>query len=298
MSIICLGHKWNNFTIAVVERETGLSKDTLRVWERRYGFPRPGRDAARDRVYGGVEVQQLRLLRRLLDRGHRPAKVVGLGFEQLTAMANNVLLADPTEAPQREPVLDLLKQPDPAAFRDHLARQLATQGLVGFVCDDLAPLTAKVGEAWARGEIGVAQEHLFTEIATRLLRSHLQHLGAQQRQGKRILFATLPGEQHGLGLLMAECILSVKGHSVITLGTEVPMEQMLWASETYRCDALALSFSQARSNAFVANGVSAIRAVVPSSITIWIGGRGASLLKSVPDGVMVFRDLAELKDMP
>jgi hypothetical protein len=31
--------------IAAVERDTGLAKDTLRVWERRYGFPQPGRDA-------------------------------------------------------------------------------------------------------------------------------------------------------------------------------------------------------------------------------------------------------------
>ena len=32
--------------IAAVERETGLAKDTLRVWEKRYGFPQPLRDAS------------------------------------------------------------------------------------------------------------------------------------------------------------------------------------------------------------------------------------------------------------
>ena len=31
-------------SIAAVERDTGLSKDTLRVWGRRYGFPTPTRD--------------------------------------------------------------------------------------------------------------------------------------------------------------------------------------------------------------------------------------------------------------
>ena len=29
-------------SIAAVERETGLGKDTLRAWERRYGFPEKG----------------------------------------------------------------------------------------------------------------------------------------------------------------------------------------------------------------------------------------------------------------
>jgi len=32
------------YNISAVERDTGLSKDTLRVWERRYGFPKPLRD--------------------------------------------------------------------------------------------------------------------------------------------------------------------------------------------------------------------------------------------------------------
>ena len=33
--------------IGAVERDTGLSKDILRMWERRYGFPRPERDCQR-----------------------------------------------------------------------------------------------------------------------------------------------------------------------------------------------------------------------------------------------------------
>ena len=51
--------------IAAVERDTGLAKDTLRVWERRYGFPQPDRDANGERVYPLVQVDKLRLLRRI-----------------------------------------------------------------------------------------------------------------------------------------------------------------------------------------------------------------------------------------
>ena len=43
----------NNSTmmnIAAVERDTGIGKDTLRVWERRYGFPQPQRDANGERL--------------------------------------------------------------------------------------------------------------------------------------------------------------------------------------------------------------------------------------------------------
>ena len=41
------GKTWS---IAEVERETGLGKDTLRVWERRYGFPVPQRDRLGERA--------------------------------------------------------------------------------------------------------------------------------------------------------------------------------------------------------------------------------------------------------
>jgi len=38
-------------SIAAVERETGLSKDVLRKWETRYGFPAPLRDGFGERAF-------------------------------------------------------------------------------------------------------------------------------------------------------------------------------------------------------------------------------------------------------
>ena len=50
-----------SYNIAAVERDTGLSKDTLRVWERRYGFPKPLRDQHDERLYSLPELEKLRL---------------------------------------------------------------------------------------------------------------------------------------------------------------------------------------------------------------------------------------------
>ena len=48
-----------SFNIGAVERETGLSKDLLRMWERRYGFPQPVRDPHGDRRYPIAQVEKL-----------------------------------------------------------------------------------------------------------------------------------------------------------------------------------------------------------------------------------------------
>jgi len=62
--------------ISAVERETGLSKDVLRMWERRYGFPKPLRDDNGERQYTVAEIAKLRGIKRLMDVGMRP----GVGF--------------------------------------------------------------------------------------------------------------------------------------------------------------------------------------------------------------------------
>ena len=77
-----------SFTIANVEKETGLSKDTLRMWERRYGFPAPERDPGGDRVYPAAQVERLRLIKRLIDQKScsedaATAQVLGITFEEL-----------------------------------------------------------------------------------------------------------------------------------------------------------------------------------------------------------------------
>ena len=73
--------------IAVVEQETGLSKDVLRKWEARYRYPAPDRNEHGDRVYGREQVARLRTIKRLLDGGYRPAKLLAMSEAELAGLA-------------------------------------------------------------------------------------------------------------------------------------------------------------------------------------------------------------------
>ena len=72
--------------ISGVERETGLSKDVLRMWERRYGFPKPGRDDNGERQYTLADLGKLRAVKRLMDVGLRPGKIMTLSLVELNPM--------------------------------------------------------------------------------------------------------------------------------------------------------------------------------------------------------------------
>ena len=90
-----------------MERDTGLSKDTLRVWERRYAFPNPARDRNGERVYPIEQVEKLRLIKRLMDCGHRPGKIIGQSIENLRALGAE-LAKDASGAVDLEIFLNLM----------------------------------------------------------------------------------------------------------------------------------------------------------------------------------------------
>lgn len=74
------------FPINVVEKETGISKYLLRMWERRYSFPRPDRDVKGERVYSNVDVEKLKIIKLLMEEGYRPSKVINQHLDELKVL--------------------------------------------------------------------------------------------------------------------------------------------------------------------------------------------------------------------
>ena len=204
------------FTIAAVERDTRLGKDTLRVWERRYGFPRPLRDDNGERLYPPDQVERLRHIRRLLDAGWRPGRIVGLPLDELQRVGQlSASEASPSQAPalQAEPraLYELVRAHDVTALRRALMQTLLRRGLGHFVTEVAQPLLVEIGEAWARGQLEVFEEHLCSEALETVLRAAIATAPEVRADGSpRVLLTTFPGEQHGLGLLMAEALLDRK----------------------------------------------------------------------------------------
>jgi DNA-binding transcriptional MerR regulator len=132
--------------ISAVEREAGLSKDVLRMWERRYGFPKPLRDDNGERRYSVAEIAKLRAIKRLMDVGLRPGKIIHHTQEELDALAEGRI------TPRREQaapavegeILELLARHDAPALQNAFANLLMRQGLQRTRDADLSqPLSAK-----------------------------------------------------------------------------------------------------------------------------------------------------------
>jgi len=266
--------------IGAVERDTGLGKDTLRVWERRYGFPQPIRDANGERLYPDGQVERLRLIKRLMDQGHRPGRLFAASAEDLlqlaTAHPSDQRAADPED--RGAAIADLLtrlKAHDPQGLRQALNQAMLRQGLERFVLDTVATLNQAVGDAWRCGELAIFEEHLYAEQLQSVLRQALGSLPARPDGRPRILLTTVPEERHVLGLLMAECLLSLEGATCISLGAQTPLSDIVLAAAAHRADIVALSFSSAFPARLMAPLLGQLRTMLPPGVRLWAGGAGS-----------------------
>jgi DNA-binding transcriptional MerR regulator/methylmalonyl-CoA mutase cobalamin-binding subunit len=278
--------------ISAVEREAGLSKDVLRMWERRYGFPKPVRDDNGERRYSVAEVAKLRAIKRLMDIGLRPGKIIRHTLDELNALAEGrVVTRRETTSPAAEnEILALLSAHDAAALQNTLANLLMRQGLQRFVLETATSLNHAVGDAWMRGELAVFEEHLYTEQLHVALRTGINAF-PRQVGAPKVLLTTFPGEQHGLGLLMVEALLVPEGAQCISLGPQTPIEDIRRAALAHQVQVVALSFSGAFPVRQAGDGLASLRRQLPPAVAIWAGGEMTRRIRKTLPGVLLVSDI-------
>ena len=94
------------------------------------------------------------------------------------------------------------------------------------VCESLfGPTLGRVGDAWARGTISVAQEHRASQICERLVARLAVHPRGRPR-GVAVV-GTHVGEEHSLPSAMAALVLRADRWQVHHLGTQVPTPDLI-----------------------------------------------------------------------
>lgn len=282
------------FSIGVVERDTGIGRDTLRVWERRYGFPEPVRNDKGERIYSDAQLRRLQRVRRLLDQGLRPGKLLPLNDDALSRLESKLL--PEIHGRQHESVmalLDAVRSSDGARAEVLLQEHYAKQGMDSFILNTVVPLLSSVGELWASGNLQIFQERFLSAQLIRFLNTEISRLQNTARKPV-VLLATLAGEEHTLGLLMLSALLSSRGISTINLGGEVPMDQIGRAVEQFRAEIVAITFSGCYQYANIRTHLLELRAFIPDEVDIWTGGEGVRRLRKLPAGVTKFSSLEKL----
>ncbi|NWF36215.1 cobalamin-dependent protein [Mariprofundus sp. KV] len=278
--------------ITAVSLETGLSKETIRKWESRYGFPKPQRNSSKERLYSTAQIRSLREASRLINSGVRPK------YALLAVAGSNPIegkpIAKQLQLPLSEEIIAALQRNDRDRVYYLLQRALITHGVIAFIEDTLAKVNHDIGVAWSHGLIKIYQEHLYSDVVQGVLNKETLDIPTFCEGPIDIILATPPGEIHTIGIQMVELWLKFHGIRSLSLGAQVPISELLEASRDIGASVIGISVTSAYALRHSRKFVLDLCSAVPEEMDIWIGGSGAPYKEELPVNVKCFQEIRSL----
>jgi DNA-binding transcriptional MerR regulator/methylmalonyl-CoA mutase cobalamin-binding subunit len=281
----------------------------LRAWERRYGVVAPVRSEGGQRLYSDLDIQRLRLLRQLTERGHAISRIGSLPLESL-----NELNAAPDAATQSgagipapeidgtagrdyaASALDATRRLDHGTLQPLLERAAVTLGAPEFLDHVAAPVLDEIGRGWAAGTVSVAQEHLASAVFRRVL-SWLLRVYEVRGPAPRLVVSTPPGEMHELGALMVAVSAAAEGWFVVYLGPDLPASDLVEAARASGANAVALSLVHAPDRGRLVDTIRECRLGLSAGTPLLLGGAAAAdlPLETTDKSVLLVEGLDDLR---
>lgn len=276
-------------TIQQLSQELNIGVDTLRVWERRFGFPIPERDARGHRLYAPAQIDHLRIIKKLQNLGHRPKKLFALSAEERLALLDQQVGLQPNDYNHQE-LHHLVKAVAAAHVEQELRTQLQKRGIEAFVLEVAAPLIGVMDQGWLSGTLSIAREHILSDCLTTILKELLIPL----QDAPKIVFLTLSGERHKLGLLLSAALFHRQGLDCHLVLEELPVAEAITMVELVAADAVALSFSLHTTPRQAKKNLVSLRKTLPNHISIIAGGAALRDGLHLP-GISVCTDLKQIR---
>jgi len=295
--------------IRVVALRTGLSPDLLRVWERRYGVVEPGRSDGGQRLYSDADIERLDLLHRASLGGRAISQVAGASNDELRDLIEaddraRQAIAPSASARLHGPAAQVFLERAEEAIgkldtnRLHLTlRQAAmTLGATGLIEEVVTPLLRFIGESWHAGTLTPAHEHAASAVIRQVL-TWTREAYRPPRSARRIVVATMSGDRHEFGAMLAAGTAAAEGWQVTYLGADLPPLDIARAAKSLEADVLALSSVLPIEARRLLEDAAALKKELNGAATIIIGGSGAAPVARDFErlGITPFGSLSELR---
>lgn len=262
------------YPVQAAARLTGLSTDTLRAWERRYGAVVPRR-VGRGRGYTRQDIARLQLLRTAVQSGHSIGQIAQLPDEALAGLIGGPAARQSPRALDAivEPLVEAVRAYDAPGVEREFGRLAATLSPPDLVLSAVVPALRIIGNAWRDGTVRPGQEHLLSGVIRHVLGGLLRVL-ATGAGAPRVLIATPSGERHELGALSAAILAVSAGVGVVYLGADLPADEVAEAAARTGVDVAVLAIT-AMPASEARNYVQDLRRRLPKNLPLWVGGPSA-----------------------
>ncbi|MBM4375849.1 MAG: MerR family transcriptional regulator [Deltaproteobacteria bacterium] len=291
------------YRIKTVSELTGIPKNTLIAWERRYGLVEPDRHGNRYRSYSDSDVALLKRIKRLLEEGYKISEAVDLVRDpsrqpEAARVANANSAAQDSIERARGELFPALLEFD-AQRADHVLQRYGTLPYARLIEELYYPMLRDVGEGWTRGTVSIAQEHFVTAFCRERFLAMLMQVGGARGTGPHAVCTTFPGDLHELGVLGVSVLLALSGWRITYLGPNLPASELQKTGRTLKPDWVCTSLVIPTPPREIEAYLEMVREALPKRTWLVLGGAGARGYDCpVPQRVLVTESWRELLQDP
>jgi MerR family transcriptional regulator, light-induced transcriptional regulator len=285
------------YNLKAVLRETGLTADVLRAWERRYGLPKPERTRGGQRLYSQYDISLVKWLRARQEDGlsisravERWKETVEAGHDPLVdyPLIGSPLIPQPLAASNTQ--VEILQHrwlEACLAFDEPAADQALNQAFslypVEAVCTEFIQHgLSLIGDRWYHGETSVQQEHFASALATRRLETLIASTPPSTRM-QTVLIGCPPGEFHTFPALLLTLFLRRRGLKLVYLGADVPAGSLVDTILVVRPDLVVLSAQRLSTAASLSRLAAQLQVRgIQTAYGGWVFNRAPSLRERIP----------------
>jgi len=142
-----------------------------------------------------------------------------------------------------------------------------------YVIDEwLMTALVPVGQAWAVGDLDIAQEHFISAAIMRRLTAAFAAAG-HARGGRHVITGLAPGATHEIATLAFATMLRRAGLRVTYLGPDLPGPSWVQAAHTVQPDAVVIGAPRPADTPAAIEIVQALREAIPHT-AVYVGGAG------------------------
>lgn len=188
-------------SIGVAARMTGINPNTLRMWERRYQLGPSKRSPGGRREYSTTDIDHLRLIKKLMDRGMRIGDIAQLPTKTLTSLLLDSGDHISGEHKQTEPIrVQVVGTRLSSYFKAHIKRypKLAIE------------YSESDTEQWLN-DAQISDKHLLILQQNSLNRKHLETLIKISRKKIHVVVVYLYSNEHVVDRLLNHGITLLQG---------------------------------------------------------------------------------------
>ena len=272
---------------------TGMPAETIRIWERRYGKPKPWRLPSGHRRYDESHVLWLRRMAEGVALGHSPSYLAHLSATELDALIDP-LSPELRDDPELARLLSLVASYRGAELRNLLLLLAERLGAVEFLRRRVIPLLHGTARVIERQPFGIRHCHFLAELLHDVLRVTRRAL--PEPNGKRtLLLTTLPEDHHDLGLQMAALLCALNRVPTVLFSHDLPESELLLAIRELEPFGLCMSIANVVSPSTLKRRLSALRTAIPERMAFLVGGSSLRTLRNRLQGIEVFASLDEFE---